>query len=121
MKRLVLTFAGLMVAASFAGQAPSVPEMNYDSAATVLKMPNEIHLGEAAGVAPLARREGNRPRHSPLGGTGANTHHRSEHLEHFAGATGHRCNAADLAAQQPRRTALNHPPRKVGSPVGVDQ
>jgi len=55
MKRLVLTFAGLMVAASFAGQAPSVPEMNYDSAATVLKMPNEIHLGEAAGVATNSR------------------------------------------------------------------
>src|SRR5262245_58806476 len=52
MKRLLLCLTALVMTATIAIQArQAVPEIAYDSAANVLKMPAEIHLGEAAGVA----------------------------------------------------------------------
>ena len=46
--------AAALVAASLSAQAP-VPEIAFDSQADFLKMPADIHLGEAAGVATNSR------------------------------------------------------------------
>jgi DNA-binding beta-propeller fold protein YncE len=52
----MLCLTGLVLTATIVIQARQVvPEIAYDSAANVLKMPAEIHLGEAAGVATNSR------------------------------------------------------------------
>src|SRR6266508_396755 len=48
--RLVASVAALLFVTHLSGQA-SIPEIPFDSAVNVLKLPADIHLGEAAGVA----------------------------------------------------------------------
>jgi hypothetical protein len=51
MKRMMLVLgAGLLSIGRLVAQAP-IPEIPYESAPNVLKMPADVHLGEAAGVA----------------------------------------------------------------------
>src|SRR5580698_10388241 len=50
MRRFVQLCAMLLLGIPVAGQF-SVPEIRFDSAADPLKFPDDVHLGEAAGVA----------------------------------------------------------------------
>jgi NHL repeat len=54
MRRLVQLCAMLLAGIPVAGQF-SVPEIRFDSAADPLKFPDDVHLGEAAGVATNSR------------------------------------------------------------------
>ncbi|MBI4471882.1 MAG: hypothetical protein HY646_04380, partial [Acidobacteria bacterium] len=45
----------ILLGAALAAVQQSVPEISYDSAPNLLKMPPEIHLGEVAGVATNSR------------------------------------------------------------------
>jgi streptogramin lyase len=49
--KILLPAAALLCAASLQGQAAAVPEIPFDSAPNFFRMPNNIHLGEAVGVA----------------------------------------------------------------------
>lgn len=57
MRRLLLNLLGALLVAVFVSHlsAQPVPEIAYDSAPNLLKMPADIHLGEAAGVATNSR------------------------------------------------------------------
>jgi hypothetical protein len=49
--QLLLIAAGLVSAGSFVSAQLAIPEIPYDSVPNFLKMPDDIHLGEAVGVA----------------------------------------------------------------------
>lgn len=49
--QLLLIAAGLLSAGSFVSAQLVIPEIPYDSVPNFLKMPDDIHLGEAVGVA----------------------------------------------------------------------
>src|SRR6266850_3890470 len=51
MKRSLLFLLVAMLLTGISAAAQSVPEIQFDSAADLLKLPANIHLGEAAGVA----------------------------------------------------------------------
>ena len=52
--QILLAAAQLLLAGSLCAQ-PSVPEIPYDSAPNLLKMPEHIHMGEAVGVATTSK------------------------------------------------------------------
>ncbi len=49
MRRLIVAF--LLMAAPALAQAPTVPEIPFDSVPDFIKLPNDMYMGEAAGVA----------------------------------------------------------------------
>ena len=51
MKRYLLSFLASMLLSGIPLVAQSVPEIRFDSVADPLKFPDNIHLGEVAGVA----------------------------------------------------------------------
>ena len=51
MKRYLLSLLASMLLSGITAAAQSVPEIRFDSEPSLLKFPDNIHLGEAAGVA----------------------------------------------------------------------
>jgi hypothetical protein len=51
MKRYLLSLLASMLVSGITAAAQSVPEIRFDSEPGLLKFPDNIHLGEAAGVA----------------------------------------------------------------------
>ena len=51
MKRQILVLCVLLSAAPVAAQAQTVPTIPFESVPNPLKLPNDIHLGEVAGIA----------------------------------------------------------------------